>query len=253
MNPTMLIKQGQEIEDLYSESDARLNPINVFLKLELMNNANILDAGCGCGWVSDYVQRKNSSNKVVGVDTYANDFTYARRKNKYIDYYVEDAVALTIPDNTFDLVISNQVLEHVFSGRRHIEETKRVLKDRGKLLLTTPNWWFPFDFHYDLPLVNFVPVSIIGLFTKPKFVKLYSRRKTMNLLRKNGFVITTDIMKEWIINPRGLYFGCSVPRRISKYFIYSLHILYVLSPLKRLYLKIALHFLPQYYIAEVHK
>tara|TARA_Y100000310_G_scaffold170217_1_gene170368 strand:+ start:270 stop:719 length:450 start_codon:yes stop_codon:yes gene_type:complete len=49
----------------------------------------------------------------------------------------------TIPfkNNTFDSIVINQVLEHVFEPETFIREVKRVLKKNGHLLLTVPFFW----------------------------------------------------------------------------------------------------------------
>ncbi|MBI2099171.1 class I SAM-dependent methyltransferase [Candidatus Uhrbacteria bacterium] len=50
---------------------------------------------------------------------------------------VGDAHALPFPDNSFDLVLCIEVLEHLKSPERAIAEMKRVLRPGGKLILTT--------------------------------------------------------------------------------------------------------------------
>ena len=49
-----------------------------------------------------------------------------------------DAQEMTLPDSSFDLVVSNQVLEHIFDIYSCLSEFNRVLKSGGFLLLTTP-------------------------------------------------------------------------------------------------------------------
>ena len=50
----------------------------------------------------------------------------------------EDAENLSFEENEFDLVVSNDVLEHVSDHRRCLEEVFRVLRPGGELFLTTP-------------------------------------------------------------------------------------------------------------------
>ena len=50
----------------------------------------------------------------------------------------EDAASLSFPDESFDLVISNDVFEHVYDYERAFREACRVLKKRGKLIFTVP-------------------------------------------------------------------------------------------------------------------
>jgi hypothetical protein len=73
-------------------------------------------------------------------------------------YVQADGLAMPFADNTFDLVHSSAVLEHVGSmanQTRMISECLRVAR-RG-ICLTTPNRWFPIEFHTQLPLVHWLP------------------------------------------------------------------------------------------------
>lgn len=57
------------------------------------------------------------------------------------------AAALDYPDDTFDLVTAIEVLEHVTELDQALREIRRVLKPSGRLAITTPNRWFPFETH----------------------------------------------------------------------------------------------------------
>lgn len=50
----------------------------------------------------------------------------------------EDVERLSFANDSFDLIISNDVLEHVVNPRKALEEACRVLRPRGKLLMTVP-------------------------------------------------------------------------------------------------------------------
>lgn len=69
-----------------------------------------------------------------------------------------DALGLPFADGSFDLVHASAVLEHVGSienQARMVAECLRVAR-RG-VCLTTPNRWFPIEFHTQLPLVHWLP------------------------------------------------------------------------------------------------
>lgn len=69
-----------------------------------------------------------------------------------------DALDLPFARRSFDLVHASAVLEHVGSGAdqaRMLAECVRVAR-RG-VCLTTPNRWFPIEFHTQLPLLHWLP------------------------------------------------------------------------------------------------
>ena len=120
----------------------------------------ILDVGCG---TKPYRELFNCTEYVgLEIDSEQN------RKSKQADYYYD---GLTFPfDNaSFDGVICNQVLEHVFTPDSFLLEINRVLKDNGKLLLTVPFVWDEHEQPYD-----FARYSSFGL---------------KSLLEKSGFEV----------------------------------------------------------------
>lgn len=76
-----------------------------------------------------------------------------------------DALDLPFGDCSFDVVHSSAVIEHVGSFENQIQmigECARVARE--SFFITTPNPWFPVEFHTVLPLVHWMP--------KPAFRKL---------------------------------------------------------------------------------
>ncbi|MDX1414557.1 MAG: class I SAM-dependent methyltransferase, partial [Candidatus Promineifilaceae bacterium] len=76
---------------------------------------------------------------------------------------------LPFGDNSFDLVFSNEVIEHVQSDAQYAAEMVRVTKPGGKILLFCPNRWYPVEQHGifwrgqykfgNIPFVNYLPNS----------------------------------------------------------------------------------------------
>lgn len=96
---------------------------------------NILDVGCGSGWSSFLLAEKGYS--VSGVDLDSNAFEPSETQD--CRFYAGSVMELPFPDNTFDIVTSYQMLEHVPNPELGLQEMLRVLKPGGKFCLVGPN------------------------------------------------------------------------------------------------------------------
>ena len=70
---------------------------------------------------------------------------------------VAAAEALPFPRDWFDFVYCYTVLEHVADVERAIDEMIRVCRVGGFVFIQTPDYTFPFEGHYKLPLIPFAP------------------------------------------------------------------------------------------------
>jgi len=69
---------------------------------------------------------------------------------RFVDARAED---LPWPEHRFQLVVSNNVLEHLGDLRRALQEMWRVLDPGGVLLHSCPNYLFPYEPHYKVPVI----------------------------------------------------------------------------------------------------
>lgn len=72
-------------------------------------------------------------------------------------YAVFDGCALPFPDQSFDLVFSNAVIEHILGPGRQEQFAREVRRVGKSWFVTTPNFWYPFESHYHLPFIQFLP------------------------------------------------------------------------------------------------
>jgi SAM-dependent methyltransferase len=104
-------------------------------------HGRVLDAGCGSGGIA--VSFAEECERAVGLDI-KNKFGDAGRKlasERGIRnaFFVQgDGTALPFESESFDLVLSHSVLEHVESAEHYLEECHRVLRSGGVLFLQTP-------------------------------------------------------------------------------------------------------------------
>ena len=63
-------------------------------------------------------------------------------------------------DNTFDIVHSNSVIEHVGDWGKIVDFSKEVSRLGRQYFVQTPSYWFPIEPHYRTPFIHWLPVPI---------------------------------------------------------------------------------------------
>lgn len=135
-------------------------------------SGDILDVGCGHKPYKDLFSHK----KYIGMDIENPGHDH---KNEDIDVYY-DGTTFPFEDNTFDGVLANQVLEHVFNPDEFLQQINRVLKAKGRLLLTVPFIWDEHEQPYDYG--RYSSFGLKALLEKNGFTVI-SHSKSVNDLR----------------------------------------------------------------------
>jgi len=112
-----------------------------FFASQIVRNKTVLDLGCGSGYGSYILKNIGHSNKVSGVDISPDAINYAQENyGKNIDFQIGNIHHLdNIPDKSIDIAISFEVLEHTDKQDQMLSEIKRVLKNGGTAIISTPN------------------------------------------------------------------------------------------------------------------
>ena len=116
---------------------------------------------------------------VLGLD----DASHLEARYPGLRYVYGDGRNMPFEDNSFDIVHSSAVLEHVGSRgqqRQFLAELLRV--SRRGVYLTTPNRWFPVEFHSVLPLVHWLPARAFRAVLRLLGHRELAREETLNLL-----------------------------------------------------------------------
>ena len=122
------------------------------------SGGSALDVGCGAGFVAHYLQRLGWS--VVALDI------ADQRTTSGFDFVVGRAEALPFPSETFSVVVSNQVIEHVVDAAAHLQELRRVLAPGGLAYVATPNRFAVLEPHYKLPFLSWLPRGLADAYVR---------------------------------------------------------------------------------------
>lgn len=105
---------------------------------KLPKGSLVLDAGCGGGLISKDLMKDYA---VFGVDANPNAIEFCKKtysEGRYTLANIEET--LPFVDNFFDGAIFVETIEHLPDPDRAVKELKRVLKENGVLVITTPNY-----------------------------------------------------------------------------------------------------------------
>tara|TARA_B100000029_G_scaffold500726_1_gene572898 strand:- start:1867 stop:2655 length:789 start_codon:yes stop_codon:yes gene_type:complete len=188
-NPSFVWRSGQQ------------RRLNIMKQHVMLSNQKILDLGCGLG---EYVRAFSREGGIaIGCDIEVSRVIEARGKSKLhenniINYLVAQGENLPFLDNSLDVVVMNEVIEHVSNDRTTLKEINRVLRNDGSCVIFAPNKLFPFETHGiyvgkkyifgNIPFINWLP-GIIRNKLVPH-AKAYGHQDWSQLIEGTDFEIT---------------------------------------------------------------
>lgn len=96
-------------------------------------------------------------NNLSAINISPEETSRIKRHYPEIVVVVGDACKLPWPDKHFDIVYSNAVIEHVGDFERQKQLASEIMRVGKRWFVTTPNRWYPFEFHMRLPFVTWLP------------------------------------------------------------------------------------------------
>jgi ubiquinone/menaquinone biosynthesis C-methylase UbiE len=149
-------RQPHAVLDLPSR---RFKGLKIERLLDLANRPQpmrMLEVGTGSGGIAHYFGTHPQLRcEVDAVDVHDNRLVI----EGYRYHQVQDT-QLPFADESFDVVLSNHVIEHVGDGkaqRAHLAELRRVLRSDGVGYLAVPNRWMLVEPHYKLAFLSWLP------------------------------------------------------------------------------------------------
>lgn len=160
----------------------RKNLYRAFVKQAPLLTGKMMDFGCG---TKPYKPLFVNVTEYIGVDYAGEGHSHA---NEEIDVYY-NGKTIPFPDNTFDSILTSEVLEHIYNLEEILKELHRVLKPGGKILISVPFAWNEHEMPNDF-----------GRYTSLGFKALLERNSftVLHLEKTTGFL-------EALVQLRGLY------------------------------------------------
>ncbi len=161
-------------------------PLVFELAVPLPPGLRVLDIGCGNGYTAGMFLERGC--EVVGIDLSESGVELARKsypQGRFEVLAADDGILENLNERPFDLIVSTEVVEHVYDPRAYVKGAFRALKPGGRFICTTP-------YH------GYGKNLLISLFNKwdshanPLWdgghIKLWSRATLSALLAEPGFV-----------------------------------------------------------------
>lgn len=170
--------------------------LQMIAKWTTLDGARVLEAGAGVGMYASQFRRRYTPH-VEAFDLELERVAEAREDTPHA--IVAAAEYLPYASDTFDTILSHEVLEHVNDDRVAAAEMVRVLKKGGRAVIFVPNRWYPFEthghywrgeYHFgNTPLINYLPTSLRNKLAP--HVRAYTARNLRSLFDGQNAKIVT--------------------------------------------------------------
>ncbi len=110
---------------------------------EYTEGKDVIDCASGTGYGANVLKMLGRANSVVGVEIDKHSVEYAKKNygKNGINFIQGSILELPFMDDAFDIFTSFETIEHIDNETKQFSEVKRVLKDGGLYILSTPNDW----------------------------------------------------------------------------------------------------------------
>lgn len=135
----------------------------------ISKGARVVDIGYGIGILLERLKREKNCD-VFGVDISKEAIKTIKEKD--IDGMVARVPPIPLPANSFDIVISTELLEHINTPKSLIKEMTRICKPSGYLIITTP----------DSALFPYLEREHVNVFNENSLKKLFNDFKEIESL-----------------------------------------------------------------------
>lgn len=148
---------------------------------------NCLDVGCASGYMVSRIATFFPNAKYFGVDVYDKAIEYAKKNYNNIEFKVSSADKLSFNNNSFDVILFYETIEHVENPKECLKEIIRVLKEDATLILTMDSGSLLFR------IVWFIWENTKGRIWQGAHLHPFHHTQLEQLIQSSGFKIKDKI------------------------------------------------------------
>jgi len=130
-------------ENLFDEKRRKFHKMRYEFASQYVNGKSVADIACGTGYGSNILRKLGNAKLVLGIDIDTKTIDYASSKYGWenVEFKCNSADNVEIEDESFDVIVSFETIEHVDNDEKLLSEFHRLLKPNGILIISTPNNW----------------------------------------------------------------------------------------------------------------
>lgn len=152
--------------------------IEGLIEPSLKGRASVIDIGCGAGTQAQLWARDGYRVSALDINAPLVELGRQRAADSGLDitFEIGSADRLPWPDESFDICLVPELLEHVPNWQACLDEFQRVVRPGGVLYLSTTNFLCPRQEEYTLPLYSWYPPALkrryerLAVTTRPEIV-----------------------------------------------------------------------------------
>jgi putative hydrolase of HD superfamily len=153
--------------------------------IPIREGMRITDVGCGTADLGLYIAQRVGRASLVRIDLNREVLNSIREDQlngiSIRNYQADFSRRWPVSDGTQDIVVLGEVLEHSFDPQALIVEARRVLKPRGRMLITVPNAW-----HW-IKIGRFLLRQRLEKNAFGEHIRYFSLRSLLDLIRSEAF------------------------------------------------------------------
>jgi 2-polyprenyl-3-methyl-5-hydroxy-6-metoxy-1,4-benzoquinol methylase len=157
-------------QHMYDEKERRLKSQKILAVLQdhfaNCRSLSILDASCSTGIMLADLAEHFASSTGIDIDVAAVTAAESRFAGRGIQFRVMDALQTTFSDSCFDVIVCNQMYEHVPDATILMKEIFRLLKPGGVCYFGAANALRIIEPHYFLPFLSYLPKAISNIYLR---------------------------------------------------------------------------------------
>ena len=130
------LEKNKEYSNQYIQ---RIEKIEIpgLIKEIIKKTDKIVDLGCGDGGLIIALKKEFPDKEIIGVDISPRRINTLKNKYPKDKFLCEDVCNTKLKENSFNLVISTQVIEHVEDDKKLVNEMLRLCKKNGYIYVTS--------------------------------------------------------------------------------------------------------------------